>query len=83
MRTLLEDGIDKAARGLTTLDEVLRVVIGATRPLDAAADGRAGRHETSHVATAAAPTDAAEADATENAGVECSSSKTARRSCRS
>ncbi|HMB81297.1 MAG TPA: ATPase, T2SS/T4P/T4SS family, partial [Vicinamibacterales bacterium] len=26
MRTLLEDGIDKAARGLTTLDEVLRVV---------------------------------------------------------
>jgi type IV pilus assembly protein PilB len=28
MRTLLEDGIDKAARGLTTLDEVLRVVPG-------------------------------------------------------
>jgi PleD family two-component response regulator len=26
MRTLLEDGIDKAAQGLTTLDEVLRVV---------------------------------------------------------
>jgi type II secretory ATPase GspE/PulE/Tfp pilus assembly ATPase PilB-like protein/ActR/RegA family two-component response regulator len=26
MRTLLEDGVDKAARGLTTLDEVLRVV---------------------------------------------------------
>jgi type II secretory ATPase GspE/PulE/Tfp pilus assembly ATPase PilB-like protein len=26
MRTLLEDGIEKAARGLTTLDEVLRVV---------------------------------------------------------
>jgi type IV pilus assembly protein PilB len=26
MRTLLEDGIDKAAKGLTTLDEVLRVV---------------------------------------------------------
>jgi CheY-like chemotaxis protein len=26
MRTLLDDGIDKAARGLTTLDEVLRVV---------------------------------------------------------
>jgi type IV pilus assembly protein PilB len=26
MRTLLEDGIDKAARGLTTLDEVLRMV---------------------------------------------------------
>jgi type IV pilus assembly protein PilB len=26
MRTLLEDGIDKAARGLTTLEEVLRVV---------------------------------------------------------
>jgi type II secretory ATPase GspE/PulE/Tfp pilus assembly ATPase PilB-like protein/ActR/RegA family two-component response regulator len=26
MRTLLEDGIDKAAMGLTTLDEVLRVV---------------------------------------------------------
>jgi CheY-like chemotaxis protein len=26
MRTLLEDGIDKAALGLTTLDEVLRVV---------------------------------------------------------
>jgi type IV pilus assembly protein PilB len=26
MRTLLEDGVDKAARGLTTLEEVLRVV---------------------------------------------------------
>jgi type IV pilus assembly protein PilB len=26
MRTLLEDGIEKAARGLTTIDEVLRVV---------------------------------------------------------
>jgi type IV pilus assembly protein PilB len=26
MRTLMDDGIDKAARGLTTLDEVLRVV---------------------------------------------------------
>jgi len=26
MRTLLEDGVDKAAQGLTTLDEVLRVV---------------------------------------------------------
>ena len=26
MRTLIEDGIDKAAQGLTTLDEVLRVV---------------------------------------------------------
>jgi len=26
MRTLLEDGVDKAARGLTTLDEVLRAV---------------------------------------------------------
>jgi type IV pilus assembly protein PilB len=29
MRTLLEDGVDKAARGLTTLDEVLRVVSSA------------------------------------------------------
>jgi CheY-like chemotaxis protein len=48
MRTLLEDGIDKAARGLTTLDEVLRVVSrdstdpvadGATHPeVDAASD---------------------------------------------
>jgi hypothetical protein len=27
MRTLLEDGISKAAQGLTTLDEVLRVVV--------------------------------------------------------
>src|SRR6185295_16892971 len=26
MRTLLEDGVEKAARGLTTLDEVIRVV---------------------------------------------------------
>ena len=32
MRTLLDDGIDKAARGLTTLEEVLRVVSPATRP---------------------------------------------------
>jgi type IV pilus assembly protein PilB len=39
MRTLLEDGVDKAARGLTTLEEVLRVVSSgdasgrvATRP---------------------------------------------------
>jgi type IV pilus assembly protein PilB len=44
MRTLLEDGIDKAARGLTTLDEVLRVVSrDATdtvgdQPADAAAE---------------------------------------------
>lgn len=38
MRTLLEDGIDKAARGLTTLEEVLRVVShGETSDLDAAA----------------------------------------------
>jgi CheY-like chemotaxis protein len=29
MRTLLDDGIEKAARGLTTLDEVLRVVAHA------------------------------------------------------
>jgi type IV pilus assembly protein PilB len=37
MRTLLEDGIEKAARGLTTLEEVLRVVSrsdSAERPAD-------------------------------------------------
>ncbi len=32
MRTLLEDGIDKAAQGLTTLDEVLRVVYRGDAP---------------------------------------------------
>jgi type IV pilus assembly protein PilB len=32
MRTLLEDGIDKAAQGLTTLDEVLRVVLSMDDP---------------------------------------------------
>jgi len=41
MRTLLEDGIDKAARGLTTLDEVLRVV--SRDATDAAADAVADR----------------------------------------
>jgi type IV pilus assembly protein PilB len=39
MRTLLEDGIDKAAHGLTTLDEVLRVVSRADAP-DQADDTR-------------------------------------------
>jgi type II secretory ATPase GspE/PulE/Tfp pilus assembly ATPase PilB-like protein/ActR/RegA family two-component response regulator len=39
MRTLLEDGIDKAARGLTTLEEVLRVVAHSeTGELDASAE---------------------------------------------
>jgi type II secretory ATPase GspE/PulE/Tfp pilus assembly ATPase PilB-like protein/ActR/RegA family two-component response regulator len=37
MRTLLEDGIDKAARGLTTLDELLRVVSRSDAPESAAA----------------------------------------------
>jgi type II secretory ATPase GspE/PulE/Tfp pilus assembly ATPase PilB-like protein/ActR/RegA family two-component response regulator len=37
MRTLLEDGIDKAAQGLTTLDELLRVVSRADAT-DRAAD---------------------------------------------
>lgn len=54
MRTLLEDGIDKAALGLTTLDEVLRVVSRAdatdreadTRPADmSVAAPRADRTE--------------------------------------
>jgi CheY-like chemotaxis protein len=37
MRTLLEDGIDKAALGMTTLDEVLRVVSRADTPESTAA----------------------------------------------
>jgi type IV pilus assembly protein PilB len=46
LRTLLEDGIDKAAQGLTTLDEVLRVVsrgesdaMRAAEPTTAPRDG--------------------------------------------
>ena len=45
MRTLLEDGIDKAAQGLTTLDEVLRVVSrgdATDRVADASAAGEPG-----------------------------------------
>jgi type IV pilus assembly protein PilB len=49
MRTLLEDGIDKASRGLTTLDEVLRVV-----SRDSTAAPRAAQ-PTAAAAPAAAP----------------------------
>ena len=42
MRTLLEDGIEKAARGLTTLDEVLRVV-SRGEASERAADIRVGQ----------------------------------------
>src|SRR4029079_2425869 len=45
MRTLLEDGIDKAAQGLTTLEEVLRVAARdeANDPAaDATAEGKPG-----------------------------------------
>jgi len=58
MRTLLEDGIDKAARGLTTLDEVLRVV--SRDATDAAADA---------VADLAAAAAAADGDASGPAAV--------------
>jgi CheY-like chemotaxis protein len=43
MRTLLEDGIEKAARGLTTLDEVLRVVSRGDAT-DRASDTAPGAH---------------------------------------
>jgi type II secretory ATPase GspE/PulE/Tfp pilus assembly ATPase PilB-like protein/ActR/RegA family two-component response regulator len=60
MRTLLEDGIDKAAQGMTTLDEVLRVVsrgeatdrTGDNAPAAAPGPSRA------RVSTAAAPGEA-------------------------
>jgi type II secretory ATPase GspE/PulE/Tfp pilus assembly ATPase PilB-like protein/ActR/RegA family two-component response regulator len=45
MRTLLEDGIEKAAQGLTTLDEVLRVVSrgdATDRPADTPLPAAAG-----------------------------------------
>ncbi|MBI1951775.1 MAG: Flp pilus assembly complex ATPase component TadA [Acidobacteria bacterium] len=45
MRSLMEDGIDKAARGLTTLEEVLRVA-----PPD---EARAGAGAASHIPQAA------------------------------
>jgi type IV pilus assembly protein PilB len=42
MRTLLEDGVSKAARGLTTLDEVLRVAV--IEGTDASPEGDASRN---------------------------------------
>ena len=52
MRTLLEDGIDKAARGLTTIEELLSVV-----PLDAALESPAESRKAPAVAVpAVAPT---------------------------
>jgi type IV pilus assembly protein PilB len=74
MRTLLEDGIDKAAQGLTTLDEVLRVVSARMRAIAATAAGSVERRP----APAARPASAAPRAARGG----CSSSKTARRSSR-
>ena len=53
LRTLLEDGIDKAAQGLTTLDEVLRVVSRGESDLRAAEPGVTPRDESSEPDTAA------------------------------
>jgi type IV pilus assembly protein PilB len=57
MRTLLEDGVDKAARGLTTLDEVLRAVSrgDADRPADAHSGAEDGGVHHGQAAPPAAP----------------------------
>jgi len=49
MRTLLEDGVAKAAQGLTTLDEVVRVAAGEdkVRRTDSAPTAAQDRHEES------------------------------------
>jgi type IV pilus assembly protein PilB len=62
MRTLLQDGIDKAARGLTTLDEVLRAVSHAD-PVERASEApaAAARHA-AEPATGALPQGALRAD---------------------
>ena len=54
MRTLMEDGIEKAARGLTTLDEVLRVTPPDERESSAAIAVRCGPGTAEAVEPAAA-----------------------------